>query len=730
MSKRRFVWLVVAVLGAWCVLLVGGGLLVVRFVRGAGRAGVPLLARTGRGKPLPCGPEAFTAVRYQEIRRQFHRKRTTGAYEQFGHHNPVWDKLAIELEEQQFRWAVGEGKRLEPKALGTLARRVLQTGCDDPHILTQAGRVLMRVGDKPAAEPAIAQALRLLPKSRYPVYCRFGAPYAMAGLKGELGHKLEGPGLQWREQTVLALVEAANSKFFDKYEQRVFWNDYLEPLMEDELRRSQASIINTMKAHPEVDQWLFRMAWGKHNNDYAWSKRGGGWAENVHADDWKVFAEGEKYARGNWEKAYALHPEYPEAAACLIGVVNATGGGDCRDWFDKAVAAQFDWMPAYSSLRFSLMPRWGGSHQAMLAFAEECLNTKRFDTAVPREYPQTILEISENDRDTDIWKQPGIWENLKVYYDGAIADAVAHDPDDEKPLRTTCLLMAWRSGHLDEARRQLDAMKGAVDQWTFDTRWCERAELVTGLIYALTGPRKDEVQRAEQLFDTGVAANALPAFETLLRGEPDPHVKFYLRDRLQTLQWEKQYAAGGWVNLDATTDLVGWDPWQGKFRPLPDGKGFVVNPNERAAVLVNHMRTGQYFEIRCDVEFPEGKVKGVEAGFLANLAMVADPYYDCLRIVREPGTALCGPGLEGTKEHALGEVPRKLHMRLVKCDDRYTMYLNDQTVFQDEEMTEHGIRGSGPHHAGIGGESWPDPSKPVIYRNIQIRQISGKAAKG
>jgi len=46
-----------------------------------------------------------------------------------------------------------------------------------------------------------------------------------------------------------------------------------------------------------------------------------------------------------------------------------------RVWFDRAVAAQFDYYEAYSSLLWSLRPRWLGSHEEMYDFGLECLAT-------------------------------------------------------------------------------------------------------------------------------------------------------------------------------------------------------------------------------------------------------------------------------------------------------------------------------------------------------------------
>ena len=730
MSDRRLAMLGFVVLGLWVVLVVGSVIFfATRAKRGLpGLPSVPALtgltgSKSAGGQPLPCGPDAYTDKQYRQLHLDFHRKRGALAYRQFGNHHAAWDSMAADfLEQKAHQWAALEPIPDGDKLLA-LAQRVAASGCDDPLALTYVGSTLLDSGDTKAAEACFQRAYDGFKNSKYPVYCQTSAIFGLAALKGQLGATIEAPNLVWREQAISTMISAAKAEYFDKGEQRIFWESILQPVMEKDLRRSQAVIINTIKARPETDPWLFRMAWGKHNNDYAWLQRGTGWASSVKPEAMKEFGKAENDAGGNWEKAYALHPEYPEAATELISVANATGNGNPRVWFDRAVAAQFDWRPAYYAMVNALLPRWGGSHQAMLAFAKECLDTERFDTPVPVMYQEIVQTISEKDRDATIWNDPAVWANLQTYYEGELAYVTQHAPETVKELRTIYFISAWRSGHQDIARQQLEAMGGDVDRHTLDAQWGERAELVVGRIYATTGPRAEAMKQAEELFQGQQTDKALAAFEGLLRDETEKHVRFYLRDRIQTLRWEKQLAADQWVDLMPTEDLVGWDIWEGGFTPLPDGKGFAVTSGEKSTLMMNHIRPGEYYEITSDVEFPAERVKGIEAGFVADVAMVADTYYDTCRIVQNPPQGVYGPFLETYRDHALREVPRKFKMQLLVCGGKYTLRMNDETVFQDVGATQRDIRFQGAHNVGIGGEGWTDGKKPVIYRNIRIHKI-------
>jgi hypothetical protein len=65
-----------------------------------------------------------------------------------------------------------------------------------------------------------------------------------------------------------------------------------------------------------------------------------------------------------------------------------------RDWFDKAVAAQFDYEPAYSSYLWASRPRWAGRSGGMYDFGVECAGTHRYDTRVPRFYMRVLHDIA------------------------------------------------------------------------------------------------------------------------------------------------------------------------------------------------------------------------------------------------------------------------------------------------------------------------------------------------
>jgi len=76
----------------------------------------------------------------------------------------------------------------------------------------------------------------------------------------------------------------------------------------------------------------------------------------------RSFSEGIAKAAECYRQAYVRHPEFPEAAAGMIGVAHTSAGGeaDLRVWFRLALDAQPDYRPAYSAMFNFLLPRWAG----------------------------------------------------------------------------------------------------------------------------------------------------------------------------------------------------------------------------------------------------------------------------------------------------------------------------------------------------------------------------------
>jgi len=729
MSTKSIVLIVVTVLVAFLLFVIGGTVFLVRHFRPLAET---MLGRHDfRGQPLPSGDKVITEKQLEPLWRGYYRKNFGAAYEQHGKHDPRWDKAATAYLEAQAILATGMANEHTYRELIEPGQGLLKQGCDDPLVMLITGNALFRSGFLKESQPLLERAVPGLKARGYPPLTLAWAYTDLAVLNHEAGRHLNTSRLQWRPLAIDAYVAAAGQRNFGPQEHRlVMWE--MGRLMEGAFRQFQAEVTAALKKQPATDPWILHMICGHESNQIAWTYRGHGFISQVPPDNLKQFEAHERAARDHFEQAYKLHPEYPDAALALINIAKtgATGMATSpRVWFDRAVAAEFDWLQAYYAYLGALQPRWGGTHEAMLDFARECVNTGRFDTRVPSMAFETVQMIAEDDREESVWQDPKVWPMLQQYSAGKVAWTLKNRPESIKPLRTVCLILAWRCGHPEAAREQLDAMRGKVDELGFRTYWSERPELLVGAIYGLTGPHKEQVTRAENLYAAEKTDQALAAFQALLQVTTDKPTLYYLRDRLQSLQWEQQFQAGQWVDLKPTPDGVGWDILRGRYEPLPDGTGFTMWPAARDGIMVCMVRPGRSFEIRCEAEFPEETVRGIEAGFVVDLPLTAKPYFDTLRIIRDPPHATFGPGWSPYREPSLPAVPRRCRLRAVQRDTFVTLYLDDQPVIENMPLCNRYFRSQSPHHVAIGGEVWPDAKKPVIYRHIQIHKLSGDAAK-
>ena len=131
------------------------------------------------------------------------------------------------------------------------------------------------------------------------------------------------------------------------------------------------------------DRWLAHMLAGFANHRKAWDIRGRRQPGNS-----QEFME---KAAKHFLAAHELHPEYPDAAKMMIEV--AMAGGDPNStqyWFEKTIAAEIDNGEAYQAFLWSMRPRWGGSHELMMAFGKECLDSKRWGCPAGRR-PTVLL---------------------------------------------------------------------------------------------------------------------------------------------------------------------------------------------------------------------------------------------------------------------------------------------------------------------------------------------------
>jgi hypothetical protein len=331
----------------------------------------------------------------------------------------------------------------------------------------------------------------------------------------------------------------------------------------------------------------------------AWAKRGGGWARDVTEQGWRGFFDELAKARTCLEAAHKIQPDYPEAATQMITVAMGAGqdlGEDTRTWFERAIAAQVDYWPALNAYRWSLYPRWGGSHFAMYNLGLECLNSGRFDTTLPYFFIETIEKIEEDGNDR-VWEMPGLYENaaacLTSYGKQKFPGASWYE--------SRLVGIAWNLGKTNDAKATIERLGDKLDEEPLfkDTAFPRR---LVSLIHAAHGPHAKRLEQAQELEDDEKPDEAAKIYrEIAAQLKPDDPAAYYVRNRITDLDLEKQFASGDWVKLLPPIDLIGWYAYGNDW--TVDGDAIVGKAKPHDTQLVCGADFGARYEVRCRVEY-------------------------------------------------------------------------------------------------------------------------------
>ncbi len=182
-------------------------------------------------------------------------------------------------------------------------------------------------------------------------------------------------------------------------------------------------------------------------------------------------------ALAHFDKAWHLHPEYPEAAFQLLyrsmnncGAFARCGLPGAGAWFDRVQKAEVDFLPAYRQYAFALSPIWGGRTDSAISFADSLVKAKRPDLLFPIIHAN-ILALALGGTHLpmrDLFIEDGRLDSFKA----ALAE-VAESPSclRDAPLVAAFLLAAaeFTRGDADETRRW--ARKLAPDDFATGSRY-------------------------------------------------------------------------------------------------------------------------------------------------------------------------------------------------------------------------------------------------------------------
>jgi len=642
-------------------------------------------------------------------------------YEAYGRRSPEWDaevKTYLAEYSRSHVYPVEEGllERLEQ-----LGEELQGLGCSDPLVLYQCGAVLHRLERPAEARPLIEKSLALLEKSDYPRRYAFYAARRLEWVSAEApGSLLMGLG----RRRIEYLGQAAADPNFADGNQRYHVMDVL-PLWDDVCGNPSYAddLINELDATADVDPWIEHVVKGRYHVGLAWKARGGAYAYKVTAEGWEGFAKELAAAEEHLVAAHQLHPEFPEPAAIMIIIAMAGHSAlSEREWFDRSVAAQFDYPPAYNNLLQALQPRWGGSHRAMYKFGVECLDTGRFDTKVPRFFLKVVWDIgSEMDDWRTVYQRPNTYRHMKVFFNGVLTEP-SRKPEQDY-FKSAYGIIAWAAEEYQDARKLFDELGDKVDLTAFREGSLD-VDAVLGDVYLRTGTESEAYIAAEKLFDKSQSVKAISLYEGLGEEATDnPHIRALLQDRLATLKMKKRFLDGDWASIFPDGDLTGWEEKGGLWTFEDDGSLKATRRKaDDAILLVSKCIIDDNYEIRAKVTVKSDV--GVMLGYRGSRS----PEYVLFNLDRARLGGLLAKEYEMSPiVHTINAVPETSRFHLQVWGSQVTVYVNDEPVFVAEDVSELGSPRDG--RIGIGALAYRAEGYSFQYHSLEIRRLTEKPKK-
>lgn len=401
-----------------------------------------------QGAPIPCGPDAWIEADVSRL----HCKWLTRAL--LPHRPADTDPQHAAFIKAALDFSVPRDK------VRAMARKIDATKITEPGLLYLIGWTLP-TGD-PAGNRLFKRALALFPQSAYPKFFSFVTALDVDGASpramGVTRRRLDDNALKYLK---LALsdgsFQAAELPVLREY----FENDSFRHL----LKRKGEDVVAAFKAGTDVQPWLKDYVEGSYDINQAWKARGDDWAANVTPEGWAGFATGLTQARACLARSWTENTHDPGAAAAMITV--CMGEGEQTDtmrlWFDRSVAAQFDYEAAYANMELGLYPRWVGSYAEMNAWGEECAATGRYDTIVPERRITIGCDISFDSHDGGAqFNDPTTAAQMLIVVDSYLAQK--DDPlTDLRFLHTLAATMEKKLGRKAAALQHLAAIGDKPD---------------------------------------------------------------------------------------------------------------------------------------------------------------------------------------------------------------------------------------------------------------------------
>lgn len=623
------------------------------------------------------------------------------------------------------------------------ARGILRLECEDPLVLYFAARALERddTSSREASE-LYERALAGMDAIRYP---RGIARFVASGLRHELAVRNEGVGKRevLNPKELGWFLESLSDGSYGPADDVVLVRHLWEETGYSMFSRNAVAISDALDRTPWVPLWVRSLVQGARYYEDAWAARGHAFGDKVTEEGWKGYHERLEKARNDLLESWRARPDRPEAAEQLCAIAAEEDGAEAvRLWFDRVVAAEIDYLPAYWNMIRASQTRWGGDPDALVRFARECYETRRFDTDVPL-MAFEALERMEKDRIDEAARARGVkwWARLKqrpesVYRTDEIYRLVAAVLDgylqgnarvqDASRFEAIYAAVAYKAGRYEDARKHLRAsgsptLTAEAAKGIFDDR-------VNARIEAYGGPNGPDAVRAEEQYQSGRLDEAAALFEKARDGA-STDARTYLDSRLFAIGVERDLGAGKTVSILPRSELSGWTPIIGSWSGEP-GKALIGRSSSRGLLLTCDARVGPDFEMAVDIDIISTTNGQFQAGVVFGYPSWEAHDWTSFRVKRtwhEGEVAYFSPHF--SKPSHLVQMPISEHSRLIirSWKGQFSAWVNGKAV--ETAYIPPWESSTGPD-ARVGLGAYLDDNTFVArHSELTVRRLSDSSAE-
>ena len=487
----------------------------------------------------------------------------------------------------------------EWSALADQGEKLAASGCKDGLVARYRAVALGRAGKSDECRQLSPRAFQRLEEQGYPHLFRFMTARNIANYRVDKGKPVNNND-EWRLRALTELGRSWEAGELQGRELRVAFKQ-ISGISGNAFRKKPWKQMLGRIQHPDrVDPWLMAMLRAEVESKLAWEARGGGYAKDVSKEGWRKFAQHGTNSGKELVAAWKMAPQRPEAARNLITRAmenNDPTRSTTRFWFEQCVGAQFDFGGAYTGYLWSIRPRWGGSHEEMLAFGRECLDSERWDTSVPLFYLRAIEDVA-GELPPARWRIPfqekQVRKDLDRLFEGMLSSPLAKKNSNTLRMQYAVAIM-W-TGDYARARElfpEKPLRRPTGGYWGKDLTFLGRSwEKTYAELDAYTGEHGDLARKADLLTLRGAFDKARDTFMEACQayGEKNLDAARAMSFRAALCEIADATETMGTLRTRDLMHLCAWEGYANAADLLARGFHDVNKPNAKGVAPIRYAR--------------------------------------------------------------------------------------------------------------------------------------------